>query len=122
MTRKQKLDRSGELKDVMTDTQQDTRSSSAGLTPLAENPHTLVMSGSIPPLSPSFQATPNSKKISPNVTHSKIITAFAAQLGALVEWRKIELGDGRTGWALFFDEHKWLVDPFTNELTPLGES
>lgn len=53
--------------------------------------------------------------------HAKIISAFAAKLGALVEWRKVSLRDGREGYALFFDTDKWLVDPLTKELTPLGE-
>ena len=46
---------------------------------------------------------------------------FAAKLGKAVEWRNITLGDGRKGYALFFDETKWLIDPVTFELLPLGE-
>jgi len=84
----------------------------------AESQSISVTLASTVPQNQSSLTTHNSP-VKQNLTHAKIISAFAAKLGALVEWRSIELGDGRTGWALFFDEKKWLVDPVSKELTPL---
>ena len=65
------------------------------------------------------QLTPNSL-VNPLLTYAKIISVFAEKLGKLVEWRKIILPDGREGYVLFFDTKKWMIDPVSIELTPLG--
>lgn len=113
MTKKHKSSQTGVLKEGTTETQQDMQSTNGA------NPSISVTLASTAPPNPNSQLTPNSL-VNPHLTHVRIIGAFAAKLGALVEWRKIELGDGRTGYALFFDAKKWLVDPVTKELTPLG--
>ena len=69
--------------------------------------------------SQTFPAIPSS--VNHLLTQARIIQVFASKLGKAVEWRNITLGDGRKGYALFFDEAKWLVDPMTFELLPLGE-
>ena len=65
------------------------------------------------------QPIPNSVPNSTN-TEMRLIHALAGKLGKLVEWKKITLRDGRTGWVLFFDAAKWEVatNGATNELTP----
>ncbi len=77
-------------------------------------------------MSVTLASTAHQNQTSPAIpnsllTQAKIIQVFAAKLGKAVEWRNITLGDGRKGYALFFDEAKWLVDPMTFELLPLGE-
>lgn len=52
-----------------------------------------------------------------DLTYSRLIQAFAKKLGALVEWRKVELVDGREGYILFFPLANWRVDT-TGELIP----
>lgn len=113
MTNKQKSNQAGELKGATIDTQQGTQSSNE------ESPSISVTLASTAHQNQTSQPTPNSLA-NPHLMHAKIISAFASKLGTLAEWRKIELGDGRTGYALFFDESKWLVDPVSKELTPLG--
>lgn len=109
MTNTQKSDPAGESKDEMTGPPQATQSSSE------ESPSISVTLVSTPHPSQISQATRNSLA---NQTHAKVISAFASKLGELVEWRRIELGDGRTGFVLFFDDKKWSVDPVTKELLP----
>jgi len=62
------------------------------------------------------QATANSQIDSP-ISIGRLIQTFAAKLKKRVEWRKIELLDGRTGWVLFFDETMWELGE-GNELVP----
>ncbi len=114
MTDPQKSSLIGVLKDETTDSLQDTPSTNA------ESRSTLGTLGSEAPQNPISQRTPNS----PNATLSRFIQAFAAKLVKMkmVEWRKVTLGDNRTGYALFFPEDKWRVDPDTGELAPLGDS
>jgi hypothetical protein len=38
-----------------------------------------------------------------------MLHAFVAALGNLLEWRKMELNDGRVGMVLFFDLTRWEV-------------
>jgi len=121
MTKQQKSNQNGGLNGAMTVPHQVTQSSSADLTPLLTSPLISDTSASTVPQKNDSPLTPNSLGVTPNELHTKLIHALAVKLGVLVEWRKVELGDGRTGWALFFDERKWLVDPLTKELTPLGE-
>lgn len=51
-------------------------------------------------------------------TFVRIVQAFAAKLGALVEWRKVVLGDGREVYALCFPLSLWDVDPVSKALKP----
>lgn len=61
------------------------------------------------------QHTPNLQD-APNAV--RLIQALAAKLGALVEWRKLTLGDGREVYALVFPVSNWRVDPESKELLP----
>jgi hypothetical protein len=63
------------------------------------------------------QRIPNSPE-NPNAVHAKMIMAFVSKLGALVEWRKLKLGNGETVYALCFPVSKWLIDPVSKLLTP----
>jgi hypothetical protein len=114
MTKAQKLSQVGVLKSETTGIHQVTQSTNAG------SPSMSVTLASTAQQSPTSQTTPNSLG-NPLLTQAKIIQVFAAKLGKAVEWRNITLGDGRKGYALFFDETKWLIDPMTFELLPLGE-
>lgn len=114
MTKQQKSSQVGVLKGETTGNHQGTQSTNGG------NPSMSVTLASTAQQSPTSQTTPNSLG-NPLLTQAKIIQVFAAKLGKAVEWRNITLGDGRKGYALFFDETKWLVDPMTFELLPLGE-
>lgn len=114
MTKAQKSSQVGVLKGETTEPHQGTQSTNAG------SPSMSVTLASTAPQSPTSPTTPNSLG-NPLLTQAKIIQVFAAKLGKAVEWRNITLGDGRRGYALFFDETKWLIDPMTFELLPLGE-
>lgn len=48
-------------------------------------------------------------------TNARLVVTFAAKLGSLVEWRKIQLADGREVFALCFPANVW----GTNELGEL---
>lgn len=120
MTKKRKLGQSGASKGATTGSRQDTQSTGVELTLTRESPPTSDMSASTRQKSRSSQRTPNSLGGDPNLMHAKALGAFAAKLGALVEWRHLRLADGRVGYVLFFDEKKWQVHPTTKELTPLG--
>jgi hypothetical protein len=61
------------------------------------------------------QPTPNLQDV-PNAV--RLIQALAGKLGALVEWKKLTLGDGREVYALVFPVSKWRVDPDSKELQP----
>ena len=114
MTKARKSNQVGVLKDETTEPRQGTQSTNAG------SPSMSVTLASTAPQSPTSPTTPNSLG-NPLLTQAKIIQVFAAKLGKSVEWRNITLGDGRRGYALFFDDAKWLIDPVTLELLPLGE-
>jgi hypothetical protein len=43
-------------------------------------------------------------------TNARLIVTFAAKLGALVEWRKIALADGREVYALCFPTNAWTTN------------
>lgn len=103
MTKNKRLDQSGVLSEGTTGSPPASPSTNAGSQSM------LGTSASIAQTSPSSQLTPNS-------THAKMIQAFAAKLGALVEWKKITLSSGRVGYALFFDVSKWEVDPVSKAL------
>ena len=110
MTKQRKSSRVGVLKSETTETHQGMQSTNAG------SPSMSVTLASTAHPNQTSPAIPNSL-----LTQAKIIQVFAAKLGKAVEWRNITLGDGRKGYALFFDESKWLIDPMTFELLPLGE-
>ena len=114
MTKARKSNQVGVLKGETTEPLQGMQSTNAG------SPSMSVTLASTAPQSPTSPTTPNSLG-NPLLTQAKIIQVFAAKLGKAVEWRNITLGDGRKGYALFFDETKWLIDPMTFELLPLGE-
>lgn len=113
MTNKQKSNQAGALSVETTDTQQGMQSSSA------ESQSISVTLASTALQSQSSPATPNSL-VEARLMHAKIISAFAAKLGNLVEWRKLTLEDGRDAYALVFPVSKWEVDPVSKELTPLA--
>ena len=100
-----------------------TPSTNAVLTPSPKNRPISDTSATTAPTNQTvdFQLTPNLQTLAPNAQKAKLLNALAVALGALVSWHKIELGEGRVGWALYFDETKWMVDPLTHELTPLGK-
>ena len=110
MTKQRKSSQVGVLKSETTETHQGMQSTNAG------SPSMSVTLASTAHPNQTSPAIPNSL-----LTQVKIIQVFAAKLGKAVEWRNITLGDGRKGYALFFDESKWLIDPMTFELLPLGE-
>jgi len=113
MTKAQKSSQAGVLKSETTEPRQGTQSTNAA------SPSMSVTLASTAPQNQNFPAIPNS--VNPLLTQARIIQVFASKLGKAVEWRNITLGDGRKGYALFFDEAKWLIDPMTFELLPLGE-
>lgn len=103
---------SGELNAETTELPLGTPSSSV------ENPSTLGMSEKTvkAPSPKDSQPISNSVEKSPNAVFVRIIQAFAAKLGTLVEWRKIELGDGREVYALCFPLSRWEVDAVSKAL------
>lgn len=42
-----------------------------------------------------------------NTTNAKLVVTFAAKLGALVVWKRLELADGREVIALCFPTNAW---------------
>jgi hypothetical protein len=113
MTKAQKSSQVGVLKNETTETHQGMQSTNA------VSPSMSVTLASTAHPNQTSPAIPNS--VNPLLTQARIIQVFASKLGKAVEWRNITLGDGRKGYALFFDEAKWLIDPMTFELLPLGE-
>lgn len=81
-----------------------------------ENPSTLGTLDTTAPKSPNFQPT-NRLRV------ARLTQAFAKKLMelGLAEWRKIALKTGEQGWAIWFPEAKWRVDPDTHELVPREE-
>jgi hypothetical protein len=61
------------------------------------------------------QRTPNLADVT---NASRLLQALSSKLGALVEWKRLELGDGREVIALVFPLDKWTIDP-TGELVPV---
>ena len=51
----------------------------------------------------------------------RVIHAFSAKLGEAVSWHHIELTN-KSGFALFFDDKLWKIDPESNALTYVGET
>ena len=64
-----------------------------------------------------FQATKPSKD-SEETTNARIISTFADKLGALVEWQRLTLKDGREVYALCFPVRSWEISP-NGELQPV---
>lgn len=119
--KKQKSGQNGGSKDAATELPLDTQSTSVELTKPQENHHISVMLDTTARQSKDSPATEKPLGVGHNANYANLISALADKLGDLIEWRKITLKDGRSGWALFFSSDKWLVDPTTRELTPLGE-
>lgn len=111
MTNQPNSSHNGESRDEMTVHQQVTPFTNA------VSPSISATSVSTAHPSPNFQATPNSQT-PPNLAHSRIVQAFAAKLGTLVFWRKVQLGDGQEVIALCFPTLLWEVDPVSKELKP----
>lgn len=72
--------------------------------------------------------SPMDSQLTPNLTGStqsedvqadaRMLIMFGEKLMPLVEWQRVELGDGRTGIVLFFDDAKWILDPIGRKITP----
>ena len=113
MTQKLKSSRNGELSGAGTGIPQALQSSNAG------SPSTSDTLGiSLEVKSPQdSQLTPNSPE-NPNTVHVRMIMAFVAKLGKLVEVRKVTLKDGRQGWMIFFPSTNFEIDPVSKSLRP----
>lgn len=116
MTKKRKSNRNGASNGAMVEPRPDLPYTGVELTLTPENRPTSDMSASTAPKSRNSPPTPNSQE-TPNALHAKALGAFAAKLGALVEWRHIQLGDGRRGYALFFPDARWIRNS-SGELLP----
>jgi hypothetical protein len=101
----------GELKDETTAIPQALQSTNAGNPSILGTSDTTAKAQS----QKGSQATPNLQDV-PNA--SRLIQALVGKLGALVEWKKLTLGDGREVYALVFPLNKWRVDPESKELLP----
>lgn len=101
----------GVLKDEMTVIPQVLQSTNAGNPSMLDTSDTTAKAKSQKDsqLTPNFQDVPNAVRL---------IQALAAKLGALVEWKRLKLGDGREAYALVFPVSKWEVDPVSKELKP----
>lgn len=119
MSKQQKSNQNGALNRATTAAHPGTPFTDAGLTPSPKNPPMSVTSDFTAQTNPGvdFQLTPNLQELTPNARKAKLLHALASALGVLVVWKRVELG-GKRGWALFFDETRWVVDPQTHELTP----
>ena len=106
-----KSNQHGELREETTERPQALQSTNAG------NPSTLGTSAITAKAKnqKDSQRIPNLQDI-PNAV--RLIQALAGKLGALVEWKKLTLGDGREVYALVFPVSKWEVDPVSKELLP----
>mgnify|MGYP006957772507 FL=1 len=100
------------LKKEMIGTPPDLRFTNAGKSSMSGTSDTTAKAKS----QTDSQLTPNS----PPNAEFRLIHALAGKLGKKVEWKKIVLTDGRSGWMLFFDSANWqvTVNGNTNELTP----
>lgn len=74
------------------------------------------------PQSPTFQPGKNFQQVSEVDTATQMLTAMADRLvgDGLAEWRRISLGDGRRGYALFFPVARWERDEKTSTLKLRG--
>ena len=104
---------SGESKSGTIETRQDLQSTNV------VNPSTSGTSATTvdPKSRKDSQRTPNLADVT---NASRLLQALSTKLGALVEWKKLELADGREAIALVFPLDKWTVDAETKELVPLG--
>lgn len=97
MTKSKRSTQNGVLKDETTASRRDMPSTNAASQSIS------ATSGITASTRTASQLTPNSP---PNADF-RLLHAIAAKLGALVIWRRFALGDGRKGWALFFDDKLW---------------
>ena len=58
-----------------------------------------------------FQPTPALVEIDETTANVQVLTAFAVKLAKLVEWRRLELADGREVIALCFPLGVWQISP-----------
>jgi hypothetical protein len=106
-----KSNQAGVLKDETTVTPQASQSTNAANPSMSDTSVTTARAQS----QKDSQLTPNLQD-APNAV--RLIQALAGKLGALVEWKKLTLGDGREVYALVFPVSKWEVDPVSKELKP----
>jgi hypothetical protein len=111
VTKELKSNQLGELKDVTTELPPVSLYSSGGKSSTSATSATTAKAKS----QKDSQPTPNLQDV-PNAV--RLIQALGAKLGALVEWKRITLGDGREVYALCFPVSKWEVDPVSKELKP----
>lgn len=116
--KKQTLNPSGELNAEATATLLGTPSSKEVLTSQQGNRPILVMLDSTVSQKQGFQLTTKQEEVieAPNDTDIKLFLASAAKLGTKVEWIRITREDESKGYALFFSDNNWQVDPQTREL------
>ena len=108
MTNKRKSKQNGALKSATTEHLPGMPSSGAGSIRKRGSQIISDMSDTIVPQKPNFQPMATWQG-NANATNANLVQAFAARLGALVEWRRVELADGREGYALFFPDDNWQV-------------
>lgn len=116
---KSKSNLDGELSAVEEKEPLVTQSSNA-----APRPNTSDMSANSqthPTSQIGFQPT-KALEIDETTTNAHLVTAFAAKLGALVEWRRLTLADGRGVIALVFPLDSWEIDPVRSELRPVNKT
>lgn len=116
--KKQILNQSGELSAGETETPSGTQSTSAESTqPQASRPISVMLDSTARQSQDSQHTkTQEADMETPNTTYAKLIHAAAAKLGVKVEWIKVKLRNGKSGYALFFDSSMWAVDPQSKEL------
>lgn len=112
MTKKRKSSQTGASKGEMTGNLLGTQSTNVGSQSISVTLDTTAPKNQNSPLIPNSLGT--------RLTHARIISAFAEKLGDSAEWRRVTLGNGQSGYALFFPDTNWTVDPVSRELTPLG--
>jgi hypothetical protein len=113
MSKRSRSKVTGELSAAGEKQQSATQSSKEESASKQESPNTSATSASSQsPQSPTgFRVTQSSVEIDDVSANVQVLTALATKLGALVEWKRLELGDGREVIALCFPLEKWVVDP-----------
>lgn len=114
MDKKSKSKVDGELKDVAGSTQSGTPSSNEEK--MQNTSATLESSQTRPQNQIGFQPTRPLGE-SEETTNARLVVTFAAKLGALVAWKRLELADGREVFALCFPTNLWTTNA-QGELVP----
>lgn len=107
----------GDLNDETTETLPASQSSNVESTLKPEN-HPILDTSDTTAKAKSQKGSPRTPNLQDAPNAARLIQALAAKLGALVEWKKLTLGDGREVYALIFPVGKWDVDPVSKELLP----